>query len=275
MDIPVLPKQTHRHCVKYVLCAFFVMLGIAQAALSNVVQARETISIATGEYIPWASQKGPHNGFIGHIITEAFRRQGIDVTFEYYLWARSYEQARQGLHNAASYWICSEERQRDFFCSDPVAEEDIVFFHQKTTPLDDWNSLDDLRLYSIGATIGYTYTKEFWAAAESGMLRVSTVPEDEQNFNMLALNRIDLCLMGPVAGLTLLRQKFPKAIRESITYNPKPLATTRLSLLFPKVHKDSVRLMLMFNEGLKQIRAEGIYDRYMADLLAGKYDPKN
>ncbi|AZZ92292.1 transporter substrate-binding domain-containing protein [Hahella sp. KA22] len=254
---------------------YFRALAILLFVFALHAQARETISIATGEYIPWTSQKGPHGGFISHVITEAFKRQGIDVTFEYYLWARSYEQAKQGLHNAASYWICSEEREEDFYCSEPLAEEDIVFFHLKSTPLENWSALDDLRSYSIGATIGYTYTKEFWAAAESGMLRVSTVPEDEQNFNMLALNRIDLCLMGPVAGLTLLRQKFPKAIRESITYNPKPLATTRLSLLFSKVHRDSVRLMLMFNEGLKQIRAEGIYDRYMADLLAGKYDPKN
>ncbi|ABC30346.1 ABC-type amino acid transport/signal transduction systems, periplasmic component/domain [Hahella chejuensis KCTC 2396] len=258
------------------LCALRTLtFCLSFSCISVSAQAGETISIATGEYIPWTSQKGPHGGFISHVVTEVFKRQGIDVTFEYYLWARSYEQAKQGLHNAASYWACSEERKKDFYCSEPLAEEDTVFFHLKTTPLEKWNALDDLRPYSIGATIGYTYTKEFWAAAESGMLRVSTVPEDEQNFNMLALNRIDLCLMGPVAGLTLLRQQFPKAIRESITYNPKPLVTTHLSLLFPKAHKDSLRLMLIFNEGLRQVRAEGLYDRYMTDLLAGEYDPKN
>ncbi|MDG9667085.1 transporter substrate-binding domain-containing protein [Hahella sp. CR1] len=235
--------------------------------------AQETITIATGEYIPWTSQEAPQGGFVNHVIQEAFKRQDIDVRFEYFLWARSYELARQGMFQAASYWVCSEDRQKDFICSDPLVEEKTVFFHSKSKVITQWDTLEDLRGYRIGATIGYTYTKEFWAAANSGMLNVGAVPEDEQNFNMLLMDRLDLCLMGQVAGLTLLRKKFPKYAADLITYHPKPLVTATLHLLFPKANSDSKRLVRQFNMGLKQVWDEGLYRAYTDDLMAGKYDP--
>ncbi|WP_020407927.1 substrate-binding periplasmic protein [Hahella ganghwensis] len=232
----------------------------------------ETIHIATGEYPPWASQQLPHEGVISHVIAESFKEAGIQVEFHYFPWARSYDLARQGQHDAASYWACSEKHQEDFYCSTPIIQEETVFFHLKSSSFTHWMTLDDLRPFKIGATAGYTYTPEFWEAAESGRITVDTVSEDIQSFRMLIYGRVDLSIMGKIAGLRLLRSRFSRDEASQIIYDPQPLVLQPMSLLFPKAKSHSLQLLFLFNRGFEKLKESGVYDELMSDLITGKYD---
>jgi polar amino acid transport system substrate-binding protein len=213
----------------------------------------------------------PHGGFVLHVVSESFKLQGIKVEYQYYPWARSFIQAKKAIHHAAAYWACSKEREKDFYCSDPIKTEATVFFYLKSNPIPDWQTLADLKPYDIGATTGYTYTTAFWQAAKNKQLKVNIVPTDIQNMRKLMLGRLDTMLMGILSGKVMLKNNFPPHQVSLVSWRPKPLVSLNSHLLFPKNHKQAKQLLQSFNQGLQTLKSQGKYDLFMANMLAGKY----
>lgn len=241
------------------------MLGINTSHLS----AAELISIATGDYPPWTSRAESSGGVLHRIISAAFALEGIDVEYAYYPWARSYLNAKIGRYNAASYWACNVERQRDFICSDALFEEKTVFFHLKSTEIKSWNSLAELSRYRIGATQEYTYSEAFWDAARINKLHVFVVQKDEQNFHLLLNGRIELFPMGRLAGLALLHREFSSEQRVLFSHTAKPLIKQSMHLLFPRVNlANSQRYAMLFNRGLQKLKDDGRYASWLSDVEA-------
>ncbi len=168
--------------------------------------AEEIITVATLEYAPWTGKNLKFNGFVNHVITEAFRRKGYSVKFTYMPWKRAVIETKKGNYSALSYVYWSKDREKEFYLSDPISVEKIVFFHLQSNPIKDWKTLDDLKNYKFGATRGYTYTKEFWQAAESKRLKVDVTDSDKQNFKKLFAGRIDIFPSGLVNGYSLLQK---------------------------------------------------------------------
>ncbi|MGI0119994.1 substrate-binding periplasmic protein [Zooshikella sp. RANM57] len=246
-----------------------VLLSVGYSITS---MAETTVLIATGEYQPWASESLKHKGFVSHVIDEAFKRAGdYKVEFKFLPWKRAYESAKKGDYHATSFWFHSADREHDFIYSTPVMSEKTVFFHLKTNPLKAWHKLTDLSDRTIGATIGYTYTKEFWDLAKSGKLQVQTASADDKNFKKLFASRIDLFPMGTVAGFGLLAEKFDQSVVHLIDFNPKPLVEAKGHLLFSRKHTGSEQLVKDFNKGIKQLQSEGLLDKWREDLLVGAY----
>lgn len=240
---------------------------------SIISRAETTVLIATGEYQPWVSESLKHKGFVSHVITEAFKKAGdYKVEFKFFPWKRAYESTKKGDYHATSFWFHSPDREKDFIYSEPVMTEKTVFFHLKSNPLKEWHKLTDLSGKTIGATTGYTYTKEFWDLAESGKLNVQTASADDKNFKKLFAARIDLFPMGTVAGFGLLAEKFDKAAVHLVEFNPKPLVEAKGHLLFSRNNAQSEQLLNDFNKGVKQLQSEGLLDKWREDLLVGGYN---
>lgn len=150
-----------------------MVLSLLLSIVGSVAFAGETVHISTGKFAPWSSEELKHQGFTSHVISEAFKLEGYEVKFKFYPWKRAYNSAKSGeKFQATSYWYPSDERAKDFYYSDPLQEDAFVFFHLKSNPLADWETLDDLKGKQIGATAGYTYTEEFWDAAKSKRLDI-------------------------------------------------------------------------------------------------------
>ena len=196
---------------KMKLRVFFLSLWTLVLASSlNVynASAEEIVSIATLEYHPWTGKNLKFNGFVNHVITEAFKRKGYSVKFAYIPWKRGVIETKSGEYAALSYVYLSKDREKEFYLSDPISEEKIVFFRLKSNPIKDWKTLDDLKNYNFGATRGYTYTKEFWQAVESKQIKVDVTDSDKQNFKKLFVERIDIFPSGLVNGYSLLQKEF-------------------------------------------------------------------
>lgn len=256
---------------------FVAVLVIAGFAASSLVaynaSAEEIITISTLEYPPWTGKNLKFNGFVNHVITEAFQRQGYSVRYTYLPWKRAVIEAKNGEYSALSYVYFSKDREKEFYLSNPISEEKIVFFHLKSNPIKGWKTLDDLKNYKFGATRGYTYTKEFWQAVESKRLIVDIADSDKQNFKKLYAGRIDIFPSGLVNGYNFLQKEFDASKSHLLTYHPKPLSKTTGHLAFTRSKKNSENLRHMFNQGLAELKQEGLYDQYVQDLLAGKYSP--
>jgi polar amino acid transport system substrate-binding protein len=257
-----------------VLAAVLAIIGFVG---SNLIvcssSAEQIITVATLEYHPWTGKNLKFNGFVNHVITEAFQRKGYSVKFAYLPWKRGVIETKNGNYSALSYVYLSEDREKEFFLSDPISEEKIVFFHLKSNPIQDWKTLDDLKNYRFGATRGYTYTKEFWEAAASKRIKVDIADSDKQNFQKLFAGRIDIFPSGLVNGYSLLKNEFDVSKSHLLTYHPKPLSKTTGHLAFTRNRKDSENLRRIFNQGLAELKQEGLYDLFVVDLLEGKYSP--
>jgi polar amino acid transport system substrate-binding protein len=259
-----------RHAI--VLIVVSVIIGFVGSSLIVYnASAEEIITIATLEYHPWTGKTLKFNGFVNHVIAEAFQRKGYSVQFSYLPWKRGVIETKNGNYSALSYVYLSKDREKEFYLSDPISEEKIVFFHLKSNPIKDWKSLDDLKNYKFGATRGYTYTKEFWDAAKSKRLMVDVTDSDLQNFKKLLAGRIDIFPSGLVNGTSLLHKEFDKSKSDLLSNHPKPLSKTTGHLAFTRSRKNSENLVRIFNQGLAELKKDGLYAKFTDDLLAGKY----
>lgn len=238
-------------------------------------EEQRKLQIVTGNYPPWSSYNYKHGGFVHHVITEAFKRQGYQVEFTYYPWARNYKVAQMGGFHASAFWAYSADKDVLFFYSNRIYRDDTVLFHLNSFSFPGWKTYDDLSRYQIGVTRGYTYSKEIWDAHENKKLKLIVSNNDEINFKMLLKRRIDLFMMTEVAGSALLHDKFALSLTKNITYYPKPLVSSGGSLIFPRIRQDAELLMHKFNTGLQALKSDGTYDRLYDQLLAGYYLGKN
>lgn len=266
--------KTSKYACTIVLTVVLVIIGFVWSSLLVCsASAEETITIATLEYPPWTGEHLKFNGFVNHVITEAFQRKGYSVKFTYLPWKRAVIETKNGNYSALSYVYFSKDREKEFYLSDPISEEKIVLFHLKSNPIQDWKTLDDLKNYKFGATRGYTYTKEFWQAAESKRIEVDITDSDKQNFKKLFSGRIDIFPCGLVNGYSFLQKEFDVSKSHLISYHSKPLSKTTGHLAFTRASKNSENLLQIFNQGLSELKKEGLYNLFVVDLLAGKYSP--
>jgi len=251
--------------LKYVTKFFVLLLYFCVGGNGSV--AEEIITIFTGDgWPPYVDKVLPSYGLYPRITTEAFKAVGVTVEYKFYPWKRSLEKVRDGEADAAGYWVNTADRELDFYLSDAIHEEEMVFYHLKHYPFH-WETLGDLKDVVIGATIGYSYGEAFDHAERAGKLDVTRVPKDKQALQMLRSGRIDIFPLNRGSGYTLLQQIFRADKVALFTHHPTPVFSYPLHLLFPRHLEKSTRLMALFNEGLKRLKESGRYDQILAESI--------
>ncbi|WP_250657869.1 substrate-binding periplasmic protein [Alkalimarinus coralli] len=245
------------------LCAKILLLYIAISPFYS--NANETITITNGEWPPYLSQSIDHNGYVSHIVSDAFKLKSINVKYLFRPWKRAITEAKNGAANGSIVWSVTEDRIKDFLFSDPVIIGKSVLFHLKEKPIS-WNSFEDLAQYKIGGTLGYEYRFE-----HAKKVTIERVASDSVNFRKLLSGRIDIFPSDKEAGYLILNKQFSVDDITKITYHPVAYDETSYSLMLSKKHPDSVRLLKVFNEGLQALRASGKYQQIIAAQQSGKY----
>ncbi|ESP92076.1 hypothetical protein PL2TA16_04912 [Pseudoalteromonas luteoviolacea 2ta16] len=97
----------------------------------QVISSDKPLRVATGNYPPFTGNQLIDDGFVNHIIRLAMATQGIQVEFVYLPWKRSFQSAKLGQFEMASYWVCEPQYQQDFYCSDHVYQGTQNFILEK------------------------------------------------------------------------------------------------------------------------------------------------
>jgi len=237
----------------------------------NATSADRDVIISTGEWAPWTGRELPNNGFINHVVKEAFAREGYEVRFEYYPWPRSNDLIKHGNVDASSYWYKNEDREDFAIFSDAISTEDVVFFHLKGKTPQEWHNLEDLRSYRIGAVKGITYVDELWEKGRAGTLRLFPSNTHKDNFNKLIRDRIDIFPSARRMGLEILTTNFPPQEQAVISHTSQKLSSHDGFLVFPKNASRSEELRKAFNTGLRKLREDGTYAKYLQAMDEGFY----
>ncbi len=245
----------------------FLILSLAVNAM-----AKEPVSIATGESGVGWSPNVKNYGYVLHVVSEAFADAGLDVDIDFYPWKRAFVRAQGAENDATCCWFFVEKRAKDFYYSDPVFEETMVFFHLKSFKLD-WKTYEDLRGLWSGGNIGFHYGDDFQAAEKSGIIIVDRVRHNDVNFKKLLAGRIQVHPIAVIAGFGHLHKLFPPEKVDLFTYHPRPVLQKTLHLLVPKKMEKTrvLRLLSSFNQGLRRLRKNGKLARIKKDAETGGY----
>lgn len=251
--------------IKYIGFTLLFLLLPGTSCLAHTVAeqtpAQQRIRIATGEFAPWTGRHLPHQGHVNHIIQAAFATQGIAVEFVYLPWKRAFEEARLGKFDATSYWYDNSERREAMLFSEPLIANRTVFFQRANDDVINWKRFSDLSQYRMSATLGFTYTEDFYRAIETQVISPIMVPSDTQNIKLLMANRVDLFATDEMAGFYMAAQ---------LSIDPRKLKVIEPALSVPegylmasKTHPNAQALINTFNKGLKQIKKNGSYSKIL------------
>ncbi|OZG72747.1 hypothetical protein BTA51_14590 [Hahella sp. CCB-MM4] len=243
---------------------------IALLITLNVARA-EVVRITNGEWPPYLSENYNHYGVASHIVTEALKLEGVEVEYGFFPWVRSMEFAKSGLWDATIVWTRSAEREAYFYFSDPVIRMEVVFFHRRDKAFK-WSSLEDLRGYRIGGTIGYFYGAEFARLEESKILTISRLRSDEQNLKLLLADRLDLFPIELEVGYEVLRRHFTQQQIDLLT-TTRPFRETSYHMLVSKASDKAEMLLNSFNRGLEKLKQSGKFDTMLKSAAFGAYYP--
>ncbi|MCK6263005.1 transporter substrate-binding domain-containing protein [Vibrio sp. ZSDE26] len=232
------------------ISALFITLSSFSAIASNETKV---IKISAGEWPPFIGQNLKDFGYVGKTIQQVFASQGYQVEFHFYPWKRAYKKASDGEYVATAVWMFAKERTEHFIYSDPVAQEQFVFFHLKEEDFQ-WQSLDDLINKHLGGGLGYSYGEELDSMINTQQVTINRVESPSKAFQLLKYRRVDLVPEEKHIGLFSL-SKLPIETQELITYHPVPFLSNDSYVLFSKTHPESEKLITIFNQGLKEYQA--------------------
>lgn len=131
-----------------------------------------------------------------------------------------------------------------------------------------FRNISDLKGLKVGATQGFSYTDEFWQAAEEGLFEIDTVVKNELNMNKLlhgrfdtyANSRIDTLYQAKKGGYVNKISYLEVPLKEKSYFNTFVKASD-----FPKVES----LQKAYDIELKKMRDNGelkaIYSKYLGD----------
>lgn len=243
--------------------------GVLAASSGLAAQAgpagSQTVTVVTGDWPPYVTLSGPQHGPMSEVIDRVFGAAGFKVKYIFQPWKRSKNQVLEGEADVLMPAYCSPDRVDLYLCSDPVITGKQVLFHRVDTPLN-WSSVDDLRGYIIGGTLGYFYGTEFEAAEKRGELDILRIASDEINMRLLMKGRIQLYPQDKAVGYAMLRELFPPDRWSEITCDEKPLHRQSLHLLFTRATPRGAELQSVFNAGLKHLRHTGELSQIMTPL---------
>jgi polar amino acid transport system substrate-binding protein len=251
-------------------CFILTILGLA---LTLNIYAIDNITVASGQSGVGWSEYAKHNGYMIHLTTEAFAAVGIRVKLVLLPWKRAFNDAKFVRVDATCCWFFVENRARQFYYSDPIFEETMVFFHLKSFRFD-WKDMNDLAGITSGGNIGFHYGDAFQKAEKEGRIKVERTKNNELNLKKLLAGRINVHPIATITAYGYFQKLFTQNEIELLTFHPRPLLTKNLHLIISKKMdpQKAESIITDFNQGLKIIKKSGKHQEITRKAESGYYE---
>lgn len=252
----------------------FILLG--GTSYAGQLHKPEPFQMATEEYPPFISEKFKHYGILNHIVTEAFRLEGVEVEYTFFPPARSFKMAETGKWDGTVPWAERADRENNFLYSDPILNVGREFFFFKKNFTLNWDpkiqNYDTLKGRRIGAIISYDYGDKFRIAEKKGVFTTTRVSSLSQLFSMLFAGRIDLIISKVWVAQYVLQSNFSSDQNKqimSLAENEEPPSYDYV--LISKKSPNAKFYLNAVNNGLKKLKESGKYDMFIKAFKNGDY----
>lgn len=248
-------------CLHVMLLAWAMPVH-AQRALP-LQDGQMAIVLGSDDWPPYIGGGLPDYGILSRVVTAAFARSKVTVSYRFLPNNRSLQSARNGMVDGSLGWAPSPDRLQDLLYSQPVMSARMVFFQRKAHAVH-WTQLSDLAGLRIGVTIGNYYSAEFDRLTRQGILHTDGVGDDLSNFRKLLAQRIDLFPIEEEVGQFLLSRHFsPREIRQ--LERTQPFWMAPMHVVIWRKHPRGAELIARFNRGLLALQRSGEFDRLVRE----------
>lgn len=268
-------KKSIKSNIFYKKIVYWLSISLLSVVLPFAVFANEKIRLTNGEWPPYLSENLAHYGYASHIISEAFLSVNVDVEYGFFPWKRSLEYAKFGQlftdnWNGSVVWVHTNERTTDFIYTDVVITDELILFSLKSNPLN-WKSINDLQGKKIGGTLHTSYPL-LEQANKEGIIYLNRASNYEALFKRLLMKRIDAIPYTRDVARYFIKNNLSVEQREQIIFSPTVIETRQYHIILSKNISENNRFKDLFNQGLKNIKANGTYDKIQDNLEKGVYD---
>ena len=246
--------------VAALLLATFPMHASAESSLKIVTASSPPMNyLENGEVV----------GFATRLVREGLSRMGYAADIEILPWKRAVFMTQEGMADAIYYAVKNPQREAFLvFPEEPLINESTVMIKRLGEIVKVSPDRYDHRGYRLGVGRGFYYGPKLRRFLERARFaKVEEVADARMNFNKLLDNRIDLAL----ADLNLARHLLTDAkYRGKIEIVARPdgvpvvFDSVDSYLAFSK-SQDAERLAQAFSEALRSMKADGSYQRIVAE----------
>jgi len=243
------------------------LLALALLAITCQVWAGEkvTLTLSTADYLPLAGERLPYGGILTRIVSESFRRSGIDVKYISVANNRAITGVMLGIYDGSYGWARNKERDSKLLYSRQTIWTNRMLFLQRHGESHPWKRLDDLSTIKIGVTLGDHYSDEFSRLQADGILHVDLGQDDVTGVRKLLAGRVDLFPMEVEAAQFLLVSNFSPEQQAKIAIQPQEFAAVPVYFVLRKSLPQAEEIMERFNIGFQQLKKTGELDRLVKD----------
>ncbi|MBN1648147.1 MAG: transporter substrate-binding domain-containing protein [Spirochaetales bacterium] len=195
-----------------------------------------------------------HTGMLDRIMTEVFRRINVPMELVYTETDKSVFDVNAGILDGEINRIAGFDKLYPNLVQVPEPNMIMRFvaFARKKIIVDGWESIKDLYIGHVGG----------WKIIEDNVKsfpHVISTPTEKELFRMLADNRIDVALYSLLTGLSVIKTM---QLEDIIALDP-PLESRNMYLY---VHKKHRQLVEKIAKTLREMKADGSYDRIVSDF---------
>lgn len=195
------------------------------------------------------------------ITKKAFAMVGIDVDFSYLPWKRIVKSMQLGLIPGTVSCSRRPSRIPYMLFSDELTSTSRIVLSRKELDTSSIHSIRDLANFSVVSVDGWGMEQQLIALG----IPHTTAPDIEGGLKAVRYRNIDLLYMAEYPALY---QAKKLGIRKDVKVTPivtEPVLP--LYLCLSKQYPESQELLLKFNQGLQQIKANGTYQAIRAKYL--------
>ncbi|AYC07395.1 transporter substrate-binding domain-containing protein [Vibrio cholerae] len=219
----------------------------------------QTITAAQDPWPPFVMENAQQKGLSVDIVTAAFATQGYTVEFTIMPWSRALNDVKEGKIDILPATWFTQERTAYLTYSDNYLTNQVKFI-KKAGDNFEFAGLASLNGKKVGIVRGYGYGDKFMN--DPSFFRPEST-DLKQNLQKLQAGRIDLAVEDELvaksiiieAGMNLADFAFTN---QAISENP-------LHVTSGKANPRSEELVAAFNKGLAEIKANGTFDKLLAD----------
>lgn len=248
-------------------CVLFLLLCLfSQIAETDSTSLSVPFKLAFGENsVPWSwMENGQPTGLLVEIANEALVvRMKVNVEFQFYPWIRAQENIKRGFSDALITNFDGDRKKYTTASNELITNFKRMIFVNINDPLISEilkvQSLSDLRTYSIGSSIGVTWTKSTFHD-----YNIEVAGSVKQALKMLEGSRFNVYIANPIAT----QYKLKTLKLKNIIMLPNVLSDvkeSRYKLLIGN-HSNFLHLIPEFDKTIQAMKADGtlkkIFDSY-------------
>ncbi|OUR97239.1 hypothetical protein A9Q84_13010 [Halobacteriovorax marinus] len=220
----------------------------------------EVVTIAAeDDWIPYAREDG--TGLSNDIVKAAFKSVGVEAKYKIFPYSRVLHYLESGEY-VAGFNVPADASSRKKFILGKEKLFDAVsaYYENITSPMKAKNR-DELRnAKRIGVVRGYGYGDHFSNLVKLGRISKEVTSSEISNLKKLALGRIDSTILyRKTSEILISKLKLVQKIKYAFDNEVTPVY-----LAFSRLHKKGRYYAKKFDEGMRNIRANGVYQKIVA-----------